>query len=92
MKTETKKPREIFKIKFDKGKTDEGVPKYMQYTIGATGLVDGELLTPQKITIRKERVIVEFAELGIQHNFAFTPDVELFYRDKVKEDAKETTD
>jgi hypothetical protein len=84
--------REIFKIKFDKGKTDEGVPKYMQYTIGATGLVDGELLTPQKITIRKDRVVVLFAELGITHEFAFNDDVEIYRRDKPKEDAKETTD
>ena len=84
--------REIFKIKFDNSKTEEGVPRYMQYTLGATGLVDGELLTPQKITIRKLRVVVEFAELGITHEFAFTDDVEIFRRNKVEEDADKTTD
>jgi hypothetical protein len=84
--------KEIFKIKFDKGKTDEGVPKYMQYTLGATGLVDGELLTPQKITIKRDRVVVLFAELGITHEFAFTDDIEIYRRDKTKEDASTTTD
>ncbi len=83
--------KEIFKIKFDKGKTEEGVPKYMQYTLGATGLVDGELLTPQKITIRKQRVIVEFTE-GVWHEFAFTDDVDIYRRDKTEKDADKTTD
>ncbi len=85
---EIKKSREIFRIKFDKGKTEEGVPKYMQYTLGATGLVDGELLTPQKITIRKQRVIVEFTE-DVWHEFAFTDDVEIYRRDKLKTEENE---
>jgi hypothetical protein len=74
--------KEIFKIKFDKGKTEEGVPTYMQYTLGATGLVDGELLTPQKITIIKDRVVVLFVEMGITHEFTRTDDVEIYRRDK----------
>ena len=84
--------KEIYRVKFDKSKTEEGVPRYMLYSVGATGLVDGELLTPKRITVRKERVIVEFEELGIIHEFAFTPEVEIFKRDKKKQDAKETRD
>ena len=83
--------KELYRIKFDKSKTEEGVPRYMQYTIGMPGWIEGELLTPLKITKRKDRIIVDFSE-GYQHNFAFTEDTELFYRDKPKEDADKTTD
>lgn len=83
--------KEIYRIKFDKSVTEEGVPKYMQYTLGDTGWIDGELLTPLKIRKVKDRIIVDFTE-GIQHNFAFKEDTELFYRDKIKEDANKTTD
>lgn len=85
--------KEIFRIKFDKHKTDEGINVYRMYTLEATGLVDDELLTPQKITIKDGKVIVNFKELGIKHVFAYTDDCELFYRDKIKtEDADKTTD
>jgi len=77
---------EIFKIKFNKYTGENGILCYTLYTLGAPGWVDGEFLTPQKITIRKERVIVEFVELGIRHEFAFDSSVEIFRRDK---DAKE---
>ena len=30
--------------------------------------------------------------IGIIHEFSFSDDVELFYRDKVKKDAEQTTD
>lgn len=83
--------KEIYRIKFNQTKTDEGVPKYMQYTLGMQGWIEGELLTPQKIKKVKDRIIVDFAE-GIQHNFAFKEDTELFYRDIKKEDADKTTD
>lgn len=77
---------EIYKIKFNKYHNEQGVPCYTLYTLGVNGYVDGEYLTPQKISIRKERVIVEFAELGIRHEFEYSKDVEIFRRDK---DAKE---
>lgn len=64
----------------------------MLYTLGATGLVDGELLTPKKITVKDDKIIVEFEELGIRHEFTRTDDVELFYRDKVTKDASKTED
>jgi hypothetical protein len=74
--------KEIYKVKFNKYLTAEGVPSGTMYTLDCPGWVDGEMLTPQKITIKDERVIVEFKELGIRHEFAFTPDVEIFRRDK----------
>ena len=93
--------REIFMIKFlsdfntfdlSCGKPDvKRIP--ITYVIGKpTTDVNGEELTPQKITIRKLRVVVEFAELGITHEFAFTDDVEIFRRNKSEEDADKTTD
>lgn len=88
MKSQT----EIFRVKFSKYINEQGIPCYMMYTLGGTGIVDGELLTPKKITIVKQRVRVEFEELGIIHEFAFTDDVEIYRRDKIQEDAKETTD
>jgi hypothetical protein len=84
--------REIFRIKFDKHKTPEGINCYRLYTLDMTGEVDGEYLTPQKITVKDGRVKVTFKELGIIHEFSFSDDVELFYRDKVKKDAEQTTD
>lgn len=79
--------RELYRIKFDKSVTEEGVPRYMQYTVGSEGWIDGQLLTPQKITLRNKRITVTFEE-GVTHNFAFTDDCELFYREIKKEDAK----
>jgi len=84
--------KEIHRIKFNKYTNEQGIPCYTMYTLGGTGLVDGEKLTPIKITLRGGKIIVNFAELGIKHVFAYTDDVELFYRDKTEEDAKETTD
>lgn len=78
--------KEIYKVIYSKYRNEQGIPCHMQYTLGATGLVDTEWLTPLKITLRKERIKVEFAELGIQHEFAYTDDVEIFRRDKPKED------
>ena len=81
--------KELYRIKFDKSTTEEGVPRYMQYTLGMPGWIEGELLTPLKIRKVKDRIIVDFAELGIQHNFAFKEDTELFYRDKPKQEENE---
>jgi hypothetical protein len=77
---------EIYRIKFSKYINEQGIPCYMMYTIGKPGDVDGEFLTPEKISIEKGRVIVRFAELGIRHEFTLTPDVEIYRREK---DAKE---
>ena len=84
---------EIYKIKFNKfveeSNNAEGsykTQRHMQYTLGVTGLVDGELLTPVKIKLKDDKVIVFFSELGIRHEFTRTADVEIFYRDKVKKD------
>jgi hypothetical protein len=52
--------------------------------------VDGEYLTPQKITVKDGRVRVVFKELGIIHEFTFTDDCELFYRDKIKKENEKT--
>lgn len=84
--------KEIYRIKFGKYTNENGVPCCMLYTLGATGLVDGELLTPKKITVKNDEVIVDFEELGIRHEFTRTDDVELFYRDKVTKDASKTED
>ena len=84
--------KEIFRIKFDHHKTDEGVNVYRMYTLGMTGLVDDEMLTPQKITIKDNKVKVVFEELGIQHVFTMDDKTEVYYRDKAKKDAKETGD
>ena len=80
--------KELYRIKFDKSVTEEGVPRYMQYTLGMPGWIEGELLTPLKIRKVKDRIVVDFAE-GIQHNFAFKEDTELFYRDKPKQEENE---
>jgi hypothetical protein len=83
--------KEIYRIKFGKFKTEQGIPAYTMYTLGGTGLVDGEMLTPQKIIVKGDKIIVRFAELGIQHIFAYDPkDVELFYREKQKKNANQT--
>ena len=90
--------REIYRIKFGyhyvSSNDTEGYHKdriCTMYTIGMTGFVDGEMLTPLKITLKGDKVIVRFAELGIQHVFAYNPnDVELFYREKVKKNADKT--
>lgn len=79
---------EIYKIKFHQYRNEQGIPCYTLYTIGKGGYVENEFLTPKKITIKKERVIVEFEELGIKHEFFFSDDVELFRRDiKIEENA-----
>jgi len=83
--------KEIYRIKFGRWVNEEGIPCYTMYSLDATGMVDGELLTPQKITIRNNRVKVEFGELGIIHEFAFTDDVEVFKRDKI-DNAKKISD
>ncbi len=63
------------------------------YTIGMTGDVDGEYLTPLKITAKKDGTIrVQFEELGILHEFKRDDKTEIYYRDKVKKDADKTTD
>jgi len=77
---------EIYKIKFNKYINQDGIPCYTLYTLGMQGWIDGEFLTPQKITIKKERIIVEFEESGIRHEFTYDNTVEIFRRDK---DAKE---
>lgn len=84
--------KEIYRIKFAKYLNENNIPCCMLYTLGATGLVDGELLTPKKITVKDDKVIVDFEELGIRHEFTRTDDVELFYRDKVTKDASKTED
>ena len=84
--------KEIYRVKFSKYINEQDIPCYTMYTLGRTGLVDGETLTPLKITLRGGKITVNFAELGIKHVFAYTDDVELFYKDKTKEDAEETTD
>jgi len=81
--------KELFRIKFAKYINEQGIPCYTMYTLGGTGLVDGEKLTPIKITLRGGKIIVNFAELGIKHVFAYTDDVELFYRDKVEAKTEE---
>jgi len=78
---------EIYRIKFNKWINEQGIPCYTFYTLGAKGWVDGEYLTPQKISIKKGRVIVEFEELGIRHEFSNSPDVEIFRREIQKENA-----
>lgn len=84
--------KEVYKIKFSKWFNEQNVPCYTMYTLGAPGWVDGELLTPKKIRIKDDTVIVFFEELGIQHKFAVKDDLEVFYRDKVKKDADKTED
>lgn len=91
--------KEIFRIKFGHHEIEtnnaEGHRKllaYRMYTLGESGDVDGELLTPQKITIKDNKVKVVFEELGIQHVFTMDDKTEVYYRDKIKRDAKETTD
>lgn len=69
----------------------------MEYIIGkpTTDIYDGlnsEALTPQKIVLKDNIIVVYFEELGIRHEFARTDDVELFYRDKVTKDASKTED
>lgn len=86
--------REIFRIKFGyhemETNTVEGHRKilaYRMYTLGETGDVDGEYLTPLKITIKDKTIKVVFEELGIQHVFTMDDKTEIYYRDKVKKDA-----
>jgi len=81
--------KEIYRVKFSKYINEQGIPCYTMYTLGGTGLVDGEELTPLKITLRGGKITVNFAELGIKHVFAYTDDVELFYRDKVEAKTEE---
>jgi hypothetical protein len=81
--------KEIYKLKVKKFVNEQGIPVVQKYILGATGDVDGESLTPEKITIRKDKIIISFAELGIIQELFMTPDVEVFKRDKIKEDAKE---
>jgi hypothetical protein len=92
--------KEIFRIKFGHHEIEtnsaEGHRKilaYRMYTIGEVGDVDGDFLTPKKISIIKDKVRVEFKEFGVVHEFTYTDDVELYKRDKqVKTDAEQTTD
>ncbi len=90
--------KEIWRVKFNKHSYEiatesegfhEKTIRYMVYTVGVTGEVDGEYLTPIKITLTKGRVRVDFLELGIRHVFGYTDDVELFYRDKLNTEKDE---
>ena len=74
--------KEIYKVIYKKWVNTEGIPCHFQYTLGRTGLVDDEMLTPLKITLRNNKITVAFEELGIKHVFTYTDDVELFYKDK----------
>lgn len=82
--------REIYRIKFGKFTTEQGIPACTMYTLGGTGIVDGEMLTPQKITVKDDKIIVKFVELGIIHVLPYSADVELFYREKQKKNADKT--
>ena len=84
-----KQQREIYKVIFGKWRNEQGIPCHYKYTLGRRGLVDDEMLTPQKITIVKGKIRVEFEELGIVHEFTYSDDVEIYRRNK---DANETTD
>jgi hypothetical protein len=84
--------KEIYKVIYGKYKNEQGIPCHYQYLLGVRGLIDDEWLTPKKIIIRDKRIRVGFEELGIVHEFAYTDDVEIFRRDKIKTDAEQTTD
>jgi hypothetical protein len=84
--------KEIYKLKVKKFTNEQGIPVVQRYVLGTTGDVDGEILTPVKMTVRKDKVVIRFAELGIIQEFAMSADVEVFKRDKVKEDENTRTD
>ena len=80
---------EIYKIKFNKYSNEQGVPCYMMYVLNSPGWVEGELLTPSLISIIKGKVIVGFTN-GATHEFIYTPDVEIFRRDKNAKEVQTT--
>lgn len=90
--------KELFRIKFDHhdvySDDSEGahsVRAYRMYTLGAKGLIDDEMLTPKKMRLKDDKIIVDFEEWGIRHVFAYTDDCELFYRDKPKRNEETKT-
>jgi hypothetical protein len=82
-----KSKTEIYKIKFGSFTDKDGVPHWTIYAIGFPGYVHGEVVTPVKIKLLFDKVLVTYDD-GRTHEFLRTSDCEIFRR-PVKEKEEE---
>ena len=80
--------RELYCIRFNKVTTATDMFS-TTYVLGAPPPNSTSIV--KKRELKEDRVITTFAD-KTQHIIGYTPEVELFYRDKPKKDAKETGD
>jgi hypothetical protein len=79
------KPKtEIYWVKYNKYKLENGDVAFSQYMIDVPYNVTDMAITPVKIVKLKDHIIVYFSDGG-RHEFGHLPDCELFYR-PVKKD------
>lgn len=79
--------KELYAIRFAHVVTDKDI-LCTHYTIDFPFMVGMREITPRKITLNKDnRITVEFDD-NSNHILWYTGDVELFYREKQKEDAE----
>jgi hypothetical protein len=75
---------EIYEVRFNKYKTENGDTGFTKYTIGQTYMVGMVKFTPKRIVLIKDRIQVTFED-GCIHNLGFNNDVEIFKRPIVSE-------
>jgi hypothetical protein len=81
---------EIYSVKFNKYRLENGDVGFSAYTLGVVYIVGMVKIVPKKIKLIKDRVHVWFEDSG-KHVFGYNDDVELFYR-PVKEEEIKTED
>ena len=83
---------EIYSVKFNKYRLDNGDVGFSSYTLGAGYIVGMVKIVPKKIKLIKDRVHVWFEDGG-KHIFGYNLDVEIFMRPvKTEETNTETTE
>jgi len=80
--------KELYAIRFAHVRTDKDI-LCTSYTIDIPFMVGQRVITPKKMTLAKDkRITVEFDDEST-HVLWYDIDVELFYREKQKEDGKD---
>ena len=78
--------KELYAIRFNKAVLENDM-KVTQYVIGF--IPAGSSFSVKKIVLKGDKIITTFEDKS-SHIIFYTPDVELFYREKVKKNADKT--